>query len=300
MSIPKHFLRSLVLFSALHACQSPKAESSSTEIAITEDNKAAKPLTFSQWFANPVPIVSAHRGGPYPGFPENTLETFENIASQTLTIIECDIAMTSDSVLVLMHDQTIDRTTTGSGKIVKLTFEEVQKLQLVDNEGDTTNFQIPTLEETLNWGKDKALFTLDVKRGVPFEMVVETMQEYQASSYAAVITYRIQDAQLVHSLDSTIIISVSAGDEGALNQIAKSGIPARNLLGFVGTREPESTHYEKLESMGIKTILGTLGNLDKSAEASGDDTVYQMYVENGANIIATDRPLEAAAALSQL
>ena len=43
--------------------------------------------------------MSAHRGGPYPGYPENAIETFEYIASQIPTVIECDIAMTKDSVL---------------------------------------------------------------------------------------------------------------------------------------------------------------------------------------------------------
>ncbi|MEL7148815.1 MAG: glycerophosphodiester phosphodiesterase, partial [Bacteroidota bacterium] len=69
---------------------------------------------------------------------------------------------------------------------------------------------------------------------------------------------------------------------------------AKNLLGFVGTREPSKAHYAKLKALGIKTILGTLGNLDRSAMAKGNDDVYFGYFKNGADIIATDRPLEVA------
>ena len=69
-------------------------------------------------------------------------------------------------------------------------------------------------------------------------------------------------------------------------------------MGFVGTSEPKLSHYEKLKKLGVKTILGTLGNLDKSAVSKGDDNIYLNYIKNGANIIATDRPLEVASVIS--
>src|SRR5690606_25051382 len=58
-------------------------------------------LTYSE---DRVPLVSAHRGGPDIGFPENAIETFQRAASKMPAIIECDIALSKDSVLVLMHD----------------------------------------------------------------------------------------------------------------------------------------------------------------------------------------------------
>ena len=286
-------------FFALVGCQS--SSSTSTIATNSGENKAQPfvPITsFDEWLANPLPIVSSHRGGPYPGFPENAIATFQNIANQTSTIIECDVAMTKDSVLVLMHDESLDRTTTGNGSLNNYTYDSLRALQLIDNEGDTTAFRIPTLDETLAWGKGKVLFTLDIKRGVPFAMVMESVSKWEAIPYAAIITYRIEDAKLVYSLNPEVMISVSAGDDGALEQILQSGIPVKNLLGFVGTREPSADHYEKLRTMGLKTILGTLGNLDKSAEAKGDDSVYLTYIKNGANIIATDRPLEVAAVIA--
>ncbi|SNR15425.1 glycerophosphodiester phosphodiesterase family protein [Tenacibaculum jejuense] len=250
--------------------------------------------SFSAWKKNPVPLVSAHRGGPYPGYPENAIETFNNIVKHTSTVIECDVAMSKDSVLVLMHDRNLDRTTTGTGAIKETSFEALQKLRLVDNNGTQTDFKIPTLDEVLSWGKNKVLFTLDVKRGVPFAKVLELVEKHNATDYAAIITYRVSDAKLVHELNKEVMISVSARDEGALVQIEKANLPADKLLGFVGTRQPDEFHYKKLKEKRIKTILGTLGNLDKSAVAKGNDDVYITYLKNGANIIATDRPLEVA------
>jgi glycerophosphoryl diester phosphodiesterase len=290
-------IKYLFLVGILWSCQVAEKENQKERSLPTVQTEITSVTSFDQWFENPRPIVSAHRGGPYPGFPENAIETFRNIAEQTPTIIECDILMTRDSVLILMHDNTLDRTTTGSGKVIDMSYDEIRELYLVDNQGDTTDFKIPTLDEALAWGKGKVLFTLDVKRGVPFDRVVNAIEQFEASSYAAIITSRIQDAKLVHSLNPEIIISVSAGSDGALDQIRTSGIPVENLLGFVGTREPTKSHYSKVRDLGIKTILGTLGNLDQSALAKADDGIYLDYVENGADIIATDRPLEVAKVL---
>lgn len=296
MRLSKNLLSITLLF-LMWQCLSPDkgTENGQTDGSNAPNSEGIEAVSsFSQWLEKPTPLVSAHRGGPYPGFPENALETFQNIVDHTPAVIECDISMTSDSVLVLMHDKTLDRTTNGQGNVNEQSFEALQTLKLIDNEDKPTDFNIPTLEETLAWGKGKALFTLDVKRGVPFEKVIAAIQKYDAASYAAIITYRIQDAKLVYSLDPEVMISVSARDEGAIEQLVQSGIPSKNLLGFVGTREPSAAHYARLQTMGIKTILGTLGNLDRSAAAKGNDEVYLQYVKNGANIIATDRPLEVA------
>src|SRR5690606_27567874 len=122
---------------------------------------------FYTWSSDRIPMVSAHRGGPYPGFPENAIETFANILKFTPSIIELDVAMTRDSVLVLMHDDELDRTTNGTGKVEEVTFEYIQGLLLEDNHGNLTEFKVPTLKEALVWSKGKALLTVDIKQSVP-------------------------------------------------------------------------------------------------------------------------------------
>src|SRR5690606_3823 len=98
------------------------------------------------------------------GYPENAIETFEYWAKQFPLIIECDVRMSKDSVLVLMHDETLDRTSNGNGAIHKSTLDELKKLRLKDSNGELTDYQIPTLEEALIWGKGNVIFTLDVKQ----------------------------------------------------------------------------------------------------------------------------------------
>ncbi len=295
------FLSFVLLFSCKQNETKKQPEITTKEVkSISRIDNDVFISSFEKWKKSPVPLVSAHRGGPYTGFPENAIESFENILKYTPVVIECDIAMTKDSVLVMMHDKTLDRTTTGKGNVSEATYKELQSLNLVDNEGNTTIFKIPTLDEVLSWGKGKVLFTLDVKRGVPFKKVLAAVEKHDAVDYAAIITYRVEDAKLVHELNKDVMISVSAGNDGAIEQLAKAKLPTDKLLGFVGTRQPKKEHYLKLQNLGIYTILGTLGNLDKSAEAKGNDDVYVTYIENGANILATDRPLEVAAALKNL
>src|SRR5690606_38180767 len=117
------------------------------------------------------PLVSAHRGGPAPGYPENALATFQRMANIQPVIIECDIQMTRDSILILMHDDDLDRTTDATGRIADKDYAELVNVRLRDNDGQRTDYRIPTLAEALQWGMGNVIFTLDVKRGVPYSLV---------------------------------------------------------------------------------------------------------------------------------
>ena len=80
--------------------------------------------------------ISAHRGGPAPGFAENAIPTFENtLRAAPGTFLEVDIAQTADGVLVLMHDDRADRTTTGTGAIADLDMARLLTFQLEDDNG---------------------------------------------------------------------------------------------------------------------------------------------------------------------
>lgn len=293
----------LALFAVVcFACSNEKTTVSESETTLDANYiniPLGKAKEFYSWTADRVPMVSAHRGGPYLGYPENSIRTFEYVLSATPAVIECDIEMTVDSVLVMMHDNTLDRTTNGSGRVRDLPWDALKSLRLKDNEGNITEDKIPTLEEVLKWSKGKALLTLDVKRGVPFEKVVELVESTNAEAYAAIITYRANDAQKVHQLNPELMISVGIGNLDAYEAHRDLGIPDDNMIAFTGVSEPAPSLYKFLHDKGIYAILGVLGNLDRKAIAKGDST-YAGYVERGADILATDRPIEAAKVLEAL
>ena len=242
------------------------------------------------------PLVSAHRGGPTLGYPENAIETFEYQTRHQPLIIECDVRMTADSVLVLMHDATVDRTTNGSGKVAEYTLEALKKLYLRDVEGNEIPYRVPTLDEALRWGKNKVIFTLDVKRDVPYAAVVAAIRRNSAAAYSIVITYNADQAATVHQLDPELMISASIGSETDLLRLNERNVPDNRLIAFIGTREADEAFYRLLHDHGIMCIMGTMGNLDKQATARGDQ-VYTEFVERGADVLSTDRPREAGKAL---
>lgn len=284
-------MRSLSLFICLLllAIGSVQSQSASQTLSFKTIEDLRQFLTRKE---NRYPLISAHRGGPAKGLPENAIETFRVSASHQPLIIECDIALSKDSALVMMHDDNLDRTTTGSGAIGAHTLEELRKLSLKDNEGTVTPYLIPTLDDVLNWGRNKVLYTLDVKRGVPFSKVIEAVRRCKAETYSIIITYNANQAKEVHELAPDLMISVSASSQEAYDRLKSVGVPDDRMVAFVGVREPDSTYYTMLHDRKIMCILGTMGNLDRQAEAKGDKVYYDL-ISRGADILSTDRPVEA-------
>lgn len=253
---------------------------------------------FTTYRDSRIPLVSAHRGGPQSGFPENAIETFENTARKQPVIIECDVAMTKDSVLILMHDERLDRTTTGSGLVKAYTLEEIRTLSLKDVDDALTEFKVPTLAEVLDWGRNRVIFTLDIKRGVPYERVIAEIRKQKAEPFSIVITYSANQAGKVHELAPDIMISASITKEEDLLRLNDRGVPDNRLIAFVGTSEPTSDIYNILHNHGILCILGTMGNLDNQAVTRGDVSYYDL-IDRGADILSTDRPNEAGVQLEK-
>lgn len=250
-------------------------------------------LTYSD---NSYPLISAHRGGPSAGYPENAVETFTRIANKMPAIIECDIRLSKDSVLILMHDETLERTTTGKGRVDNLTLAQLKTLRLKDTEGKVTAYQIPTLEEALQWGRGKVIFTLDAKSDIPYKLLSATIAKEEAQHYSIVITYSAKQAKALYNINPDLMISASINSADDLTRLADFDIPDNRIVAFVGVKQAQKELVELLHQHGIKIILGTLGNLDRQAERRGYQ-MYAEYIENGADILSTDNPLEAHKAL---
>lgn len=271
------------------------AQQSSNSLTFKSVDELQQFLSYSK---KRFPLISAHRGGPEKGFPENAIETFEHSFQFQPLIIECDISLSKDSVMILMHDNSLNRTSTGTGRISDYTYEELKKLYLKDNNGDSTSFRIPTLEETLNWGKGKVIFTLDVKRGVPYAKVIEMVRKCKAETSSVIITYNADQAAEVFQLAPDLMISASVRGKEDLERLNGKGIPDKRIVAFIGVTEAQPETYELLHSRGIACILGTMGNLDRQATARGDNQ-YAEYITRGADILSTDRPKEAGDALKK-
>ena len=292
-----HLGYSLLLLFGLSYCSAQSPEKGVYHLSV-------KPNQLKAWLKPDhidEPIISAHRGGRFiPNYPENAIETFEHVMSHLPVMIECDVSMTADSVLVLLHDRSLDRTTTGNGPIKEKTYAEIKDLNLVDDFKKVTSFRIPTLEAALAWAKDKVLIELDVKRGVPFEMVIAAIEKADLVNQSIIITYNLRDAQLVNQLNSDVVISVGARNQEELDRLLRTPLPTDNLIAFTGTIMSTEELFANIHQKRMLNIMGTLGNLDKQAQAKGDDAIYRTCTQKGVDVIATDRPVEAATAIGLL
>jgi len=237
--------------------------------------------------------VSAHRAGKgESGYPENCLETIQHFYSKGIRIFEVDIMESSDGVLMLYHDDQLGRTSEGSGKFVNHSFDQLRSYHLIDDDGLKTDFFIPVLDEVLKWAVDHkdVIFMWDVKRGIDHAKVIDLIQQYQLMQQSVMITYSINTAQRIYELEPRLKLSVSIRNEAELNKALESGIPTENMIAFTGTRASSPDLYDMIHQNGMLAILGTLGNLDKRAEARGE-RIYQEFIEMGVDVFATDRPL---------
>ncbi|WP_159457825.1 glycerophosphodiester phosphodiesterase family protein [Virgibacillus dakarensis] len=100
------------------------------------------------WLQDNKSELSAHRGAHVVA-PENSVEAIKWAGLLGYGFVEIDIQTTKDGHYVLMHDSTINRTTTGSGKVKNLTLEEIKSYSMVDEDGTKTNYKVPTLSEAL-------------------------------------------------------------------------------------------------------------------------------------------------------
>ncbi len=233
--------------------------------------------------------ISAHRGGPLPGYPENAFETLIHTASKVDGImLEIDVQPTLDSVLILMHDKTLDRTTTLQGLVKDHTLDEIEKGFLLDGDGQQTLFKVPTLEAVFKWlQKENAFLSLDVKDKTIFPQLITLIRKYDLIDKTEVITYTLHNAELVHRYDAQVNLSVSLGSITVLEKLLLTQINCNKVAAFTGLSLKDPQFYEKLRKQGMVVTLGTIGNLDNRAKARGIQ-LYKDCKQLGVDRIATD------------
>ena len=101
-------------------------------------------------------MIIGHRGACYYK-PENTLSSFKRALQLKCKFIECDVRLSKDKQVVIMHYKTLERTTNGKGLTSKYTLKELKKLNAGRNE------KIPTLQEYINLLKNKAMMVIELK-----------------------------------------------------------------------------------------------------------------------------------------
>ncbi|WP_233353178.1 glycerophosphodiester phosphodiesterase family protein [Henriciella mobilis] len=246
-------------------------------------------------------LLAAHRGGPAPGYPENAIETLDHVLSNAAFITEVDVAETSDGVLFLMHDDTLDRTTSGSGAVADTDWADISTLDLVDNEGTVTNFHPPRLTAALDWAvRNGAILELDRKDTTSFAGIIAAVREAGAEANAVLITYDDAEAREVARLAPDLMMTADPGDAAQDSGLLEGTLNPQTLIAWTGTSSPDPAVWAALAEADIESAFGTLGaegeRLDDQYWADGDPSEYSQLARDGLTLLATDVPYRLARA----
>lgn len=153
-------------------------------------------LEHNSFFVNSV----NHRG--YYTAPENTLAAFRESRQNGFTMVECDVSFTKDGYAVLLHDNTVDRTSNGTGKINSLTLKEVRSLDFGSwKSPEYVGEKIPTFEEFIFLCRNISLHPyIEIKRGATTEQVKQLIK--------TVIKYGMQDNVTWVSFEESYLKSI--------------------------------------------------------------------------------------------
>ena len=270
----------------------------------SDDKRAAKIVEEIRNPKSKNVLVVCHRGD-WRNFPENSIPAIESVIEMGADVVELDIQLTKDSVLVLMHDGTIDRCTTGKGRVADLTYEELQKFYMKTAHGTrcSLDLKVPTLREALEVCKDRIVINIDkgynhygLVLALAEEMGVTEQILIKGSSSLASIREKMA-ANEQNLLYMPIITPTNAKSMALFEEYIADDEPqlAYEICWGEYTPEVESA-MQRLIADGSKLWVNSLWNSlcgglsDDVAWVTSADEVYGKLVDMGATMIQTDRP----------
>lgn len=167
------------------------------------------------------PNIWAHRGCSF-AYPENTLSAFRAAAEiKGITGIELDVQLTKDNQLVVIHDETVDRTTNGSGEVKDYTLEALKQLEIKGKDGIVEH--IPTMEEVCVLLQEYChrkglLINIELKNSkVRYEgmeqMLLALVQKYGLEEYVVYSSFLPESMKFMKELDSSVKTGILGSQE---------------------------------------------------------------------------------------
>ncbi len=236
-------------------------------------------------------FFAAHRGGALL-WPENSLLAFRNATAMGADYLELDVHLTRDGEVVVIHDPTLDRTTTGAGPVRDRTLAELAPVRLRDRTGALTDEQIPTLDQVVALAvggkrqmlleikvdaqrrhypgiEEKVFAVLDRHRFVPFAIVMA----FEAETWRRV--RRLRPEARAGALYSARTLSAGAV-EAELQALRQAGVV------FVGLNQA-------LVNARVAT-QARLAGLTLGVWTVNERDAIERFIGQGVSVVITDRP----------
>ncbi len=182
----------------------PPAQTTATYASVP-DAAAPSGNSASRLFSDNSEKFVAHRG--YSGYlPENSIPAFELAGKMGFWGIETDISETIDGQFVCMHDDDIDRTTNGTGEVIKKSFEELESVRIDTGKNlkSSENLKIPTLKEYLDICVEyNCVAVVEIKRILNFDSFLSEITDSGIAD-RCIITGNINDVMEIRARNNTI------------------------------------------------------------------------------------------------
>ncbi len=226
----------------------------------------------------------AHRGASHDR-PENTLAAFEEAIRQGADALEVDVRLSLDGECVIIHDDTLERTTNAHGRVDATDYTTIRGLDAGRGE------RVPTPDEVLELARDRIRVTFDVKVPDAIEPLLQVVQELEMShqvtytSFLPEVVTQLRAQGVRGPMMQTItgaseLVSITSRFAESHQGISGVGIPASLL---------HATSIERLQRIGLGIYAWTID----------DPELMHELVVTGVNGIVTNRPGLLAAVLRE-
>lgn len=186
--------------------------------------------------------IWAHRGCSYR-YPENTLSSFREACRYEITGIELDIQLSRDGEMVVIHDERVDRTTDGSGRVEDMTLRELKQLKIQPNEQSSKIYEtIPTMREVLALlapvcRRDGLLINIELKNSVVRyegmeQKILELIAEYGLEPYIVYSSFNPDSIRLLKELNPDVRVGILSSSVASCLEFARQ-IPVEAIHPFI-------------------------------------------------------------------
>jgi len=246
------------------------------------------------------PQVMGHRGaGGSFGFiaPEDTLSAYRAGIALGIEYVETDPRPTMDGVLVNIHDDTVDRTTDGTGAVDQMTFEQVRALHIRADglAGDFSCERVPTLREILETCRGRVIVVIDANKTDRVDLLVQAIREADAVDSVVFSTSSIDKVRRALAMEPRIRAHIRPDTVAAIAQqldMLAPVVPAIVELRRADVRAGASIVHAR----GSRVATDIFGE-DAVAAIRGDTSLYLNAFNEGADIVQSDRPSQVLDAL---
>ncbi|MEN8226740.1 MAG: glycerophosphodiester phosphodiesterase family protein [Bacteroidota bacterium] len=231
-------------------------------------------------------LVAAHRSVHNRGCPENSVSAIRSAIELGVDIVELDVRLTRDSVPVLMHDETIDRTTNGNGKVSDYTLAELKEFRLKREGGSLSGETIPTFTEALEAALDRIMVDIDLKT----DQVVPIVKAVKETETQLQVFYFDSNYKLLNEIcnldEHAMIMPRAYSLEMADSAIQLFAPPVVHI-------DPSFYSAEVTELIRINNAriwINALGLPDLRIRLGFPGKAVKRLIRHGANILQTDEP----------